>query len=441
MIALGGIRSAGMWLRLRKFFTILLLWAAAAFAVYICYRWIDPLPPRQMSIAAGAAGSIYDDFARQYARILARNGVRLNVRNTGGALDNLRLLRDPASGVQAALATFGVAEPDDPETLSSLGGIFDGPIFVFYKNSRPITQFSEFRGKRVAIGLPRTAVRLLMTSVLKASDALDASTQLLDLDSSEAVDALIAGNIDAAIFTSELDGDPLRRAFDSPDIRLMNVTQAEAIAKTIPGLQHVILWRGLISLPHDIPSSDIDLLAVRNRLLVRNDLHPALQYLLLEAMRDVHSPQGPFSRIGEFPAEQPNDLPLSPTAEAFYHSGSTFWQRYTSFWLASLLSRILFFIIPVIALLIPLISIALRFYRWLNTRRIDRFHRALGSLEREIAQASDKSKLRSYGARIAEIESAVQELKVARPFEVDLQRLRIHLRMVEEDISRLEATN
>ena len=99
----------------------------------------------------------------------------------------------------------------------------------------------------------------------------------------------------------------------------------------------------------DIPNSDVDLLASRNRLLVRKDLHPALQYLLLEAMREVHWPAGPFNRLGEFPAEQPNDLPLSPTAEAFYRSGPTFWQRYTSFWLTSLLNRIVFFVIPIVA--------------------------------------------------------------------------------------------
>ena len=68
-------------------------------------------------------------------------------------------------------------------------------------------------------------------------------------------------------------------------------------------------------------------------------LHPALQYLLLEAMREVHGAPGSFNELGEFPAEQPNDLPLSPTAAAFYRSGATFWQRYTSFWLSSLLIR------------------------------------------------------------------------------------------------------
>ena len=43
-----------------------------------------------------------------------------------------------------------------------------------------------------------------------------------------------------------------------------------------------------------------------------------------------------------------------------------------------------------------------------------------------------------YQARLAEIESAVRLLKVARPFEVDLQRLRIHLRMVQEDVIAAE---
>jgi hypothetical protein len=44
-----------------------------------------------------------------------------------------------------------------------------------------------------------------------------------------------------------------------------------------------------------------------------------------------------------------------------------------------------------------------------------------------------------YQKRIVEIESAVRLLKVARPFEVDLQRLRIHLQMVQEEISRMGA--
>ncbi len=409
--------------------------------LYIIYRWVDPFPPRRLALAAGAAGSGYDDVARQYARILARDGVALEIRNSAGAVGDLNLLRAAASGVQAALTTFGITQPNDADALYSLGGIFDAPIFIFYRNAEPITQFAQFRGKRVSIGMPGTALRALMLQVLKATDAMDASIRLFDLDSVEAVDALIAGEIDVAIFPSELDGSLLQRALGVPELRLMNVAQAEAIAKTIPGLKHVVLWRGLISLSRDIPNSDIDLLASRNRLLIRKELHPALQYLLLEAMREVHWPTGPFNRLGEFPAEQPNDLPLSPTAEAFYRSGPTFWQRYASFWLTSLLNRIVFFVIPIVAALIPVLGFAPRLYRWLYIRRIDHLHQALGNLERELAQNPESSRFAAYQQRISEIELAVRVLKVARPFEVDLQRLRIHLRMVQEDIARMAAAH
>jgi hypothetical protein len=260
----------------------------------------------------------------------------------------------------------------------------------------------------------------------------------LDLDYTQTIDALIAGEIDVAV-VPQLDGSPLQRLLGSPGVRLMSVAQAEAIAKTIPGLKHLVLWRGLISLGRDIPSSDIDLLASRNRLLVRKDLHPALQYLLLEAMREVHRASGSFNRLGEFPAEQPNDLPLSATAEAFYRSGPTFWERYTSFCKTSLLNRILFFVIPVLATLIPLIGFAPRFFRWLFVRRIDRLHRALGKLERELGENAGRSGLTEYKTRLAEIEPVVRSLKVSRSFEVDLQRLMTHLRMVQEIVGRMGA--
>jgi TRAP-type uncharacterized transport system substrate-binding protein len=432
-----------MWSRLSKPLLIVSTSATIALAaVYIIYRLVDPLPPHHFTIAAGAVGSGYDNFARQYARILARHGVTLEIRNTAGAVENLELLRDASTRVQSALTTFGVTQPEDANTLYSLGGLFDAAIFIFYRSAEPITQFAQFRGKRLSIGMPGTALRADVLQVLKATEALDASTHLLDLDSTEAVDALIAGKIDVAVFPSQLDGSLLQRALDAPGIRLMNVAQAEAIAKTVSGLKHVVLWRGIISLSRDIPNSDIDLLASRNRLLVRADLHPALQYLLLEAMREVHWGAGPFNRLGEFPAEQPNDLPLSPTAEAFYRSGSTFWQRYTSFWLTSLLNRFVFFVIPVIAILIPIVGFfAPRLYRWLHVRRIEQLHRALGNLERELDHSADKSRFVEYQARIAEIESALRSLKVARPFAVDLQLLRFHLREVQDYLGRIAAAD
>jgi hypothetical protein len=86
---------------------------------------------------------------------------------------------------------------------------------------------------------------------------------------------------------------------------------------------------------------------------------------------------------------------------------------------------------PVVAMLIPIIGLAPRFYRWLYVRRVDQLHRALGNLERDLAQGVDTCRFAGYQTRIDEIESSVRLLKIARPFEVDLQRLRAHLRLVQ----------
>jgi TRAP-type uncharacterized transport system substrate-binding protein len=413
--------------------TLVTLVAIAALAgVYGLYRWIDPFPPHQFAIAAGIAGTSYDDIARRYSSVLARNGVDLVIRNYAGAAEHFAALRDRSSGVQAAITAYGFTVPEDANLLYSLGGISLSPVFIFHRGHEPIVRFGDMRGKRLSIGTPTTSLRTLLLEALRAADALDTGTQLVDLEYEASIDALIAGTIDIAAVPIDIDDPLLQRALAAPGVRLMNVAQAEAIAKEIPGLRHVVLWRGMIDLKRDQPDTDISMLAIRNRVLVRQDLHPALQYLLLEAMREVHRPAGPFNGVGDFPSEQPIDLALSPTAQAFYRTGTTLWQRYLTFWLSSLLDRVMFFVLPILVTLIPLISIAPRVYRWMRLRQVNRMHRHLGDIERQLEESAALQARASARQRLSTIESGIRSISVPRAFEPDLQRLRIHLRMVQE---------
>ena len=209
-----------MWRSLWKPLIVVLPWATVALVLlYLTYRWVDPLPPRHLTIAAGTPASGYDNFARQYARILARHGVELEIRSSAGAVEDIDLLRNPASGVQAAITTFGVSRSADADMLYSLGGIFDSAIFIFYRNAEPITVFAQFRGKRLSIGVPGSALRSLILEVLKATGGMDASTQFVDLDNAQSIDALIRGEIDVAI-VPQLEGGPSQRGLDVPGIRL-----------------------------------------------------------------------------------------------------------------------------------------------------------------------------------------------------------------------------
>jgi len=89
-----------MWPSFWKPLVIVIPSAAIVLAVlYMTYRFIDPIPPRHFVIAAGMAGSGYDNFARQYARILARDGVELQVRNAAGAVRKLMKSRRLRAGM------------------------------------------------------------------------------------------------------------------------------------------------------------------------------------------------------------------------------------------------------------------------------------------------------------------------------------------------------
>src|SRR5262249_53937940 len=221
------------WLRLWKPSVAVTFGAAILIvALYATYRLIDPLPPRHFTIAAGIPGTTYDEFARQYARIFARHGVDVEVRNYPSAVEHFDALRDPGSGVQAAFTNFGFTQPHDAAMLYSLGGISDTPVYIFYTGVEPITRLGQFRGKRLSIGMPRTALRTLMLEVLKATDAPEDSIALSDLDYAAAIDALIDGQIDVAMIPTQVEDSLLQRALSSPRVRFPRVSEAHRRNRT-----------------------------------------------------------------------------------------------------------------------------------------------------------------------------------------------------------------
>jgi len=75
------------------------------------------------------AGSGDDNFAREYGRVLARDGVELEIRNAAARWRILICCGDPAFGMQAAFTTFGFFEPAPTRPIGRLRSA-SGLIFV-----------------------------------------------------------------------------------------------------------------------------------------------------------------------------------------------------------------------------------------------------------------------------------------------------------------------
>ena len=98
------------------------------------YWWLDPQPPKRVTLATGPAGSAYAEFGKRYATALKANGIEVELKATDGSQDNLQLLR--GGGADVGFVRGGSAEPvaDEEAGLSSLGSLFYEPLWFFYRS-------------------------------------------------------------------------------------------------------------------------------------------------------------------------------------------------------------------------------------------------------------------------------------------------------------------
>ncbi len=167
----------------------------------------------------------------------------------------------------------------------SLGGIARGALWIFYRNETRLERLSELAGRRISTGAPGSSVNDNASIILTQAGAMSNGTQLLQMPELEAIRAIDQGEIDVMLLPGLPDSEAIRKALALPNVRLMNVLHAEALALRDPILQTTALPRCFLDMAADIPRSDIKLLAVSSSILVGKDLHPALQHLLLEAAK------------------------------------------------------------------------------------------------------------------------------------------------------------
>ena len=83
--------------------------------VSLALIYFIPGPPSKVVMATAFKGASFEFYGRQYREIFARYKVDLELRETAGAVENVKLLQDPKSDVQIAFTTGGA--PRSPRAL------------------------------------------------------------------------------------------------------------------------------------------------------------------------------------------------------------------------------------------------------------------------------------------------------------------------------------
>jgi TRAP transporter TAXI family solute receptor len=397
-------------------------------AFMVAYRFVRPAPPNHFVIATGNESGAYHLFAQRYKEILAHQKINVELRPSSGSVENLKRLTDPEGGYDVALIQSGITTVNEDEPQArSLGALYYEPLWVFYRSPVELNRLTQLSGKRIAAGPEGSGTRVLAVNMLKANGADKPSLRLLPLGGMTAADALIAGQIDVAMFVAAPDAPIVQRLLKAPDVRLMNMAHADALAQRYSYLSAVTLLRGTVDLAADIPPANVKMVAVTAHLVARDDFHPALVSVLLQAANKVHSGAGVFHKAGEFPAARAGDFPISEDAARYYKSGPPFLQRYMPFWVANLIERLLVLLVPLIAVLIPMMRIMPALYDWRIKRRIFHWYRELKEFEVGINEARAPAQLL---ARLDEIENGVAQTKVPLTYWDYVYTLRSHIELV-----------
>ena len=107
----------------------------------VTYLFIEPAPPSKLVLAAGAPGGAYLEFAKEYQKLLAEDGVSLEILETFGSMDNLSLLVDGKA--DAALLQSGIAESREYPELLGLGSLYFEPLWVFLRPSLTLEMLAQ----------------------------------------------------------------------------------------------------------------------------------------------------------------------------------------------------------------------------------------------------------------------------------------------------------
>ena len=430
----------------------------------LAYLWLDPTPPKRVTLATGPAQSAYDEFGKRYQKALAADGIEVVLMPSEGSSANLQLLRDGKADLGFVQGGSSERATNEVAGIESLGSLFVEPVWLFYREDSAkkvsplgaLAALTQLQGLRLNVGTAGSGVPSLMEKLFEAnkidsraivpppgrpkagtipSGGSEAWGPILSqMQQTPATVAFLGGEIDAIVFASAPESLMVQMLLQTPGVKLLDFAQSEAYSRRFPFLTPVLLPRGIVDLARDLPPQDVRLVATTTALLTRERTHPALVQLFAQSARDIHGPAGWFNRAGAFPTIEHSEYPISKEAERAIRSGAPFLQRYLPFWLANLIERMWLVLGIIIAILLPLSRIVPPLYEFRIRSRVFRWYGQLREIENRM-QAEPGSQAQQ-AQDLDALEEKVGQVNVPLAYTDELYALRNNINLVRRKLPR-----
>ncbi|MBW2419377.1 MAG: ABC transporter substrate-binding protein [Deltaproteobacteria bacterium] len=400
-------------------------------------RFVGPAAPGEVQLLTGPPGSSLHELGERYAAYLEKRGLRARVVETDGSFDNLLRLADGDASMAGFVQSAVDREVEDRDRLAdlvSLGSLYYQPFWFFVHGELEIESLADLDGRRVARGHAgggaRAVARLLLDKLQLSGRVVSTPYDALEPDA--AADALVAGEIDAACFIGEPHDAVISRLVGSDSVSPVSLGRTAALANLYRGLAPLLVPEGALDLVRNVPDADLHLISPAANLATREDLHPAVVDLLLDAAKEIQREPTLFSRSGDFPSMDHVSLPLSPAARRYYQQGPSRMRQVLPFWLATAINRFTVVVVPMLTVafgLFKLLPIVIQARFKIQSLG---FYKRLTLLEKAAAEGED---LAGILTRLDDIDRESAAIAVPRPCLTPFLELRQYIHDMRERLT------
>jgi NMT1-like family len=408
----------------------------------LAYWWLDPNPPKQVTLATGPAQSAYAEFGTRYAKALKHSGIKVILLPSEGSSENLQMLRDGRADLGFVQGGSADAQANLDSGIESLGSLFVEPLWLFYRSdaavkidkSGRLNALQQLNGLRVNVGTAGSGVPALMDKMFEINRMEPGALKLSRLEQTPATVAFLNAELDALVFASAPESSMVQMLLQTPGVKLLDFAQNEAYSRRFAFLAPVSLPRGVVDLAGDVPAQDVRLVAPTTTLLAQHGVHPAILQLFSQASLKMHGGAGWFNRAHEFPNAANTEFPLAQEAERTLKTGIPLLQRYLPFSMANLVERMWLALGIILAVLLPLSRIVPPLYQFRIRSRIFRWYGQLRSIEERLGIQS--ASIADLVHELDALEARVEKINVPLSYTEELYSLRNHIGLVRQKMLR-----
>jgi TRAP-type uncharacterized transport system substrate-binding protein len=280
------------------------------------------VPPRSVVIETGPIGGSYYRNALLYKQLIEASGVHVEVRPNPESLQIIDDVDAPGSDVEIGF-TAQYVDREKHRNSYSAGIIEVQPLFTFY--NRKLTDVAtphNFLGRRVVVPQANSASADAALRVLSHYGVTPETATIEFMAIGSAVQAMKAGRFDVGFFMLAPNNELISSLVTDAGLQLLDYGDAPALSRLDPSLTTTVIRRGIFDLVQEIPERNVTMLGGAVNVVVKKTIHPAILYLLLDALSNVHRGASLVSDAGTFPALTGTALPIHPLAKEYEKSGT-----------------------------------------------------------------------------------------------------------------------